>query len=597
MVPYNLKTMPADLAQYVVEQDYELYTPIDQEAWRFIMRLNADYLAKRAHPIYLKGLQETGIPIDRIPKISEMDECLQKFGWRAVAVSGFIPPAVFLELQASGILAIACDMRTLEHLAYTPAPDIVHEAAGHAPIIANEAYRKYLYSYGQAARRAIFSKEDMEVYEAVRHLSIVKEDPHSSSKDVAQAQERLDQATAKVFYLSEATELGRLAWWSTEYGLIGNGDSPLIFGAGLLSSVGESFNILNSNVQKIPYTKDCKNVGFDITRQQPQLFVVSDFQEMTDVLVEMSKEMAFQKGGLEGLAKAKMARTVTTTVLDSGLQISSILKDLKSDVHLNQEERLFYLQFEGPTQLSFLDQEISEHGANTHPHGFGTPLGKAKRPQGPSLPLLDWSASDFVASGFVGDKPGKIEFESKVILQGVLKATTQKKGKNIILHFDQCTVKRGDLVLFDPSWGSFDCACGSAVVSVFGGAADRGKYFKDVFQAQAQKAQKQKSNLTPQNEALNERFRVVRQIRESEIWNKEIESQLQVVFDWVRKNAERDWLLLMNVLEIVCRFASRSNFEKQVHEALSAQKSVQSSENQMLIERGLQLLVDRGIGA
>src|SRR5688500_16252499 len=101
-------------------------------------------------------------------------------------------------------------MRTLEHLAYTPSPDIVHEAPGHAPIIADQEYANYLRDYGEVSRRAIFSRQDVEVYEAVRELSDIKEDPASTPDRIDAAQKRLDEATAAVDHLSEAALLARM---------------------------------------------------------------------------------------------------------------------------------------------------------------------------------------------------------------------------------------------------------------------------------------------------------------------------------------------------------------------------------------------------
>src|ERR1700749_4787397 len=120
--------IPDYLRPHVVEQDPSLYTPIDHASWRFILKLSQSFFKKHAHRKYLDGLRETGISTERIPLISEMSEKLGEFGWQAVAVSGFIPPGVFMEFLALGILPIACDMRKIENLAYTPAPDIVHEA-------------------------------------------------------------------------------------------------------------------------------------------------------------------------------------------------------------------------------------------------------------------------------------------------------------------------------------------------------------------------------------------------------------------------------------------------------------------------------------
>ncbi len=109
---------------------------------------------------------------------------------------GFIPPAVFTEMQARGVLAIAEDIRTHEHIEYTPAPDIVHESAGHAPIIKDARYAEYLKRCGVAGFKAIATREDRAVYEAIRNLSVVKEDPAASGEDGLRAEARLRAARA-----------------------------------------------------------------------------------------------------------------------------------------------------------------------------------------------------------------------------------------------------------------------------------------------------------------------------------------------------------------------------------------------------------------
>ena len=104
-------------------------------------------------------MQKTGITIDKIPKIDNINKALSKLGWGAVCVRGFIPPEAFMEFQSLKIMPIAADMRSHKNLTYTPSPDIVHEAAGHLPIIANKDYSKYLGEYGQIAIKALISKE------------------------------------------------------------------------------------------------------------------------------------------------------------------------------------------------------------------------------------------------------------------------------------------------------------------------------------------------------------------------------------------------------------------------------------------------------
>ncbi len=179
--------LPKHLLQFAVDQRYEDYTPVDHAVWRFIMRQNAFFLKEYAHKVYFQGLLETGISFDRIPRISEMNEILGKIGWGAVAVDGFIPPAAFMEFQAYKVLVIACDMRQIHHIEYTPAPDIVHEAAGHAPIIVDQEYSRYLQRFGEVGAKAMQSKKDFELYEAIRRLSILKELPDSDPEELAAA--------------------------------------------------------------------------------------------------------------------------------------------------------------------------------------------------------------------------------------------------------------------------------------------------------------------------------------------------------------------------------------------------------------------------
>ena len=136
--------IPNHLRPYIVSQDYDDYTAIDHACWRFIMRISKHFFKDHAHHAYLDGLKDTGITIDSIPQISDMDDKLQEIGWRAVPVRGFLPPTIFMQFQAHSILPIASDMRTANHMTYTPAPDIVHEAAGHSPIIVDEDYSIFL---------------------------------------------------------------------------------------------------------------------------------------------------------------------------------------------------------------------------------------------------------------------------------------------------------------------------------------------------------------------------------------------------------------------------------------------------------------------
>ena len=308
----------------VVEQDYARYDEQDQAVWRFVVMQTHSRLLKTAHAAYGPGFEAVGIRPDRIARISEMNERLGELGWSAVCVDGFIPPRAFQAFQAASVLPIAADIRTSGHLTYTPAPDIIHEAAGHAPFLAEPSYARFLRRIGEVGRKAFASPHDQAMYEAIYTLSEVKEDPSSTPDTIARA----EQAFAKLakqsssLSVSEAAKLARLYWWTVEYGLVGSVSSPKLYGAGLLSSIGEGHFCLSPEVQKLPLCAECVNVPYDITRAQPQLFVAEDFGALSDVLDDVTQGLSQTVGGLSGLRVAQESGELATLTLDCGLEVA-----------------------------------------------------------------------------------------------------------------------------------------------------------------------------------------------------------------------------------------------------------------------------------
>ncbi|MBK9517680.1 MAG: aromatic amino acid hydroxylase [Anaeromyxobacter sp.] len=317
-----IDALPPHLRRWVVVQDYAAYSAEDQATWRLLLGRLTAQLADTADPRYLAGLALTGITVDHIPSLDEMNLGLARAGWSAVGVGGFIPPAVFTELQARRVLAIATGIRRPEHLDYTPAPDIVHESAGHAPFVADPRYAEYLQACGEVGFRAIPAAEDLAVFEAVRHLSEVKERRGVAPAEEAAAERRLAAAQAAVPFASEGARASRLYWWTAEYGLVGGMDAPRLYGAGLLSSLGESARCLGPAVARRPLDAGCAEVPFDITHMQPQLFVVRDFDRLFEVLEAFAATLSFRRGGDHGLAEALRARTVVQLGLPGGRELS-----------------------------------------------------------------------------------------------------------------------------------------------------------------------------------------------------------------------------------------------------------------------------------
>ncbi|HVY27784.1 MAG TPA: aromatic amino acid hydroxylase [Polyangiaceae bacterium] len=321
----TLARVPPHLRHLIVQQEYGRYTAVDQAVWRFVLLQAHARLKASAHAAYAEGLGQTGISVERIPSISEMDEHLAPFGWGAVCVDGFIPPRAFQELQSLSILPIAADMRTAEHLVYTPAPDIIHEAAGHAPILPEPVYASYLRRIGAAGARAFTLPEDGAVDRAIYALSEIKELPSASAEQVANAEQALVDARGGVARTSEAARLSRLYWWTAEYGLIGSPTEYKLYGAGLLSSLWESFACHDPKVKKFKLTAAAAEFDYDVTRPQPQLFVTPSFEALHDVLDDVVRQLPSVRGGEAALAEAHAAQEVATVTLEGDIRLFGVL--------------------------------------------------------------------------------------------------------------------------------------------------------------------------------------------------------------------------------------------------------------------------------
>ena len=568
-----MKNIPEYLKKYIVNQNYDQYSFIDHACWRFIMRINHAYFSDNAHSSYLEGIEKTGITIDKIPRIEDIDKKLQNFGWSAVGVKGFLPPLIFMDFQSKGILPIACDMRSIEHLTYTPAPDIVHEAAGHSPMIADSDYADYLKYYGQIARRAISSSEDYNLYLAIRELSDIKENPKSTRKEIKHCEKALIKAINSISYVSEAAYLARINWWTVEYGLIGGLDKPKIYGAGLLSSIGESENCLKSNIKKIPLSIDCINYNYDITEQQPQLFIAKNFKSLNKILDEFSSRMAYKVGGLEGVKKALKSKAVCTLSFDSEIQISGQVTRI-----LNED--LSYIQFSGPVQVCYNNSQINNHGIKRHPEGLGLPIGELKN----NLVLNKLRKKDFIELGYKINEKITLEFKSGILIEGVIKEIFERESLIKIITFTKCTVKINDEVLFSPEWGEYDLVCAQNVESVFGGPADIDSFYDlDSGKNQIEVLNKGIS-ISNTNEELNQIYSKIRFFREQE--QKDF-SKLKNLSDLLSEKYPEDWLSKLEIYEII--HSKKLAWEDEVKNFLNL-KSKSNSDLSKAIKNSLHLI-------
>lgn len=565
------KEIPSHLKPFVSTQHYDQYTPVNHAVWRYIMRQNHSFLKDVAHPSYVNGLQSSGINIDAIPKVEEMNDCLAPSGWGAVTIDGLIPGVAFFDFQGHGLLPIATDIRKVENIEYTPAPDIVHEAAGHAPILLDSTYAKYVKRFGQIGAKAFSTKEEHDAFEAVRTLTIVKESPTSTPEEVTVAENAVIEKQNLVSGLSEAEQISRLFWWTVEYGLIGNINDPKIYGAGLLSSVGESKHCLTNAVKKVPFSIEaCTGTTYDVTKMQPQLFVCESFEELTEALEQFSTTMAFKTGGTEGLEKAIRSENHATTELSSGLQITGTF----TETIKNDTGEVIYTRTSSPTALAIHNKQLANHSTSVHSDGFGTPIGLLDG----DIALENCTEEQLQSLGITIGSSAEFTFASGIHVKGTVTDIVKNDKKIALISFINCAVTHKDRLLFDPSWGAFDMAVGSQITSVFPGAADAAAFFPMNEEVQE----------TPDPLVLNKlerMYQTVRDIRNDSILHDTHTDQLIAIQEVLNKFYPKEWLLRLEILELLLE-------HNKGHEALLQQLSTFTTEESVtrLINNGLALL-------
>ncbi|MCM3726269.1 aromatic amino acid hydroxylase [Neobacillus cucumis] len=576
MTDKEKKQIPKHLQPYISTQYYHNYTPIDHSVWRFVMKQNHYFLKDIAHPAYVNGLRDSGIKIDQVPKVGDMDTSLAKIGWGAVTIDGLIPGSAFYGFLANRILPIATEIRNIQNIAYTPAPDMLHEAAGHAPILLDETYRDFVRKIGEMGAKALSSKEKLEVFKAVRHLTIIAEDPDSTPEQVQEAERQVVEARSRVKGLSEADKVSRLFWWTVEYGLIGDMNNPKIYGAGLLSSVGESQSCLKPDVKKIPFSvEECINTPYDVTKPQPQLFVCKSFDDLVEKIEQFASTMAFRKGGTESLDQALESNSVATMVLSSGLQVTGTLTAILKD----ENAEAIYVRTKGPTALSYDYKQLKDQGTDIHRKGFGTPIGKLKG----GIVIEACTTKQLQALGIKEGTNVLLNFQSGVTVEGLVKNILFYDEKPILISFSNCQVTYKNIVLFEPSWGIFDMAVGARVTSVFAGAADPNHYYDSPSTNDESMEEVEQQCLTE----LENMYAEIRDLREGQ-WKQTNLMHVDRVLAILDQKYPNEWLLRIEILELY-------KINQDIHQNVSAilnklKKTNWDPSIKQMIDRGITLI-------
>ena len=219
---------PGAAADWTVPQDWVSYTPADHATWDTLFRRQVAMLHDRAAPEFLAGLDILRLSRPGIPDFAELSERLyQATGWEVVAVPGLVPDAVFFDHLANRRFVAGRFIRRPDQLDYLSEPDVFHDVFGHVPLLANPVFADYMQAYGQGGLRA-------------------------------QSMDAL-------------VNLARLYWYTVEFGLVRTPQGLRIYGAGIVSSHGESVFALDD--------PSPNRLGFDLSRLLRTGYRIDTYQQ------------------------------------------------------------------------------------------------------------------------------------------------------------------------------------------------------------------------------------------------------------------------------------------------------------------------------
>jgi phenylalanine-4-hydroxylase len=236
-------------APYIIQQDYSAYTDEQHTVWAELVGSVLPQLQKHASRAYLEGFDVIGLQQDRLPDLAAISSRLEpRTGWNSTPVIGFLPAPAFFEMLAARKFPTTTWLRSRQSLGYTPEPDIFHDVFGHVPMHANCVFADFLEHYG----RVCAAVQDAEVLE----------------------------------------KLGRLFWYTVEFGLIREGGQVKVYGSGLISSRAECRNVITGNCAVHAFSLDeVLNTPVKVDELHKLLFAVEGFDQIYEAMHE-AEQMA-----------------------------------------------------------------------------------------------------------------------------------------------------------------------------------------------------------------------------------------------------------------------------------------------------------------
>ena len=247
-----VEEQPAGLsvaAPYLVTQDWAAYTPEQHARWAELVGRRMPQLREHACREYLDGFEQIGLHEDRLPELAAVSARLApRTGWQSSAVSGFLPADAFFEMLAARMFPTTTWLRSREQMEYTPEPDIFHDVFGHVPMHAHPVFADFLQRYGTLCAR-LHDARDLE-------------------------------------------RLGRLFWFTVEFGVIRQDGGIKVYGSGLISSHGECSRVLSGGCEVREFELGAVlDQEMQTSEMQPVLYAVESFEQIYEATKEAERRL------------------------------------------------------------------------------------------------------------------------------------------------------------------------------------------------------------------------------------------------------------------------------------------------------------------
>jgi phenylalanine-4-hydroxylase len=236
---------------YLIQQDCSAYTAEQHAIWSELVQQRMPQLEEHACAAYLDGFQQIGLQEDRLPDLTAVSARLQpRTGWNSTPVSGFLPADAFFEMLAARKFPTTTWIRSRDAMAYTPEPDIFHDVFGHVPMHAHPVFADFLEHYGKVCA-GLTSEDDLE-------------------------------------------RMGRLFWFTVEFGVIREAGKIKVYGSGLISSHGECTQVIERQggleIREFDLEKVLDTV-VDVSKMQPVLYAIESFEQIYEATKEAESRL------------------------------------------------------------------------------------------------------------------------------------------------------------------------------------------------------------------------------------------------------------------------------------------------------------------